>query len=141
MGLDLASARAILEDCLARAEAMRLKPLTVAVVDAGGHLVALARQDGASTLRPEIAQGKAKGAVAMGLGSRALHARAEAQPYFIQAMNALAGGALVPVPGGVLIRRDGAIVGAVGITGDTSDNDEACAVAAIEAAGFEADPG
>jgi uncharacterized protein GlcG (DUF336 family) len=141
MALDLATAQAIVEACLARAEAMRLKPLTVAVVDAGGHLVALARQDGASTLRPEIAQGKAKGAVAMGLGSRALHARAEAQPYFIQAMNALAKGALVPVPGGVLIRRDGAILGAVGITGDTSDNDEACAVAAIEAAGFEADTG
>lgn len=141
MALDLAAARAILDGCLARAATMGLRPLTVAVVDAGGHLLALARQDGASPMRPEIAQGKAKGAVAMGLGSRALFQRAESQPYFIQAMNALAGGALVPVPGGVLVRRDGAILGAVGITGDSSDNDEACAVAAIEEAGFDADPG
>ncbi len=141
MVLDLATARGILDGCLSRAGEMRLRPITVAVVDAGGHLLALARQDGASTLRPEIAQGKAKGAVAMGLGSRALFVRAESQPYFIQAMNALAGGALVPVPGGVLIRRGSVILGAVGITGDSSDNDEACAVAAIEAAGLEADTG
>jgi uncharacterized protein GlcG (DUF336 family) len=141
MALDLATGRRILDDCLARGTEKGLKPLTVAVVDAGSHLVVLARQDGASNMRPEIAQGKAKGALAMGLGSRALFNRAQSEPYFIQAMNALASGALVPVPGGVLIRRDGAIVGAVGITGDTSDNDEACAVAAIEAAGFEADAG
>ena len=79
------------------------------------------------------------GCIAMGLGSRALFKRAEEQPYFIQAMNSLAGGSLVPVPGGVLIRNDGAIIGAVGITGDTSDNDEAAAIAGIEAAGFTAD--
>jgi uncharacterized protein GlcG (DUF336 family) len=141
MTLGLTTARTILDGCLARAGEMGLQPITVAVVDAGGHLLALARQDGSSPLRPEIAQGKAKGAVAMGIGSRALFARAERQPYFIQAMNALAGGALVPVPGGVLIRRGGTIVGAVGITGDSSDNDEACAAAAIEAAGLEADTG
>jgi uncharacterized protein GlcG (DUF336 family) len=141
MTLDLATARTVLDGCLEKAGTMGLQAITVAVIDAAGHLVALARQDGASPLRPEIAQGKAKGAVAMGLGSRALFKRAESQPYFIQSMNALAGGALVPVPGGVLIRRDGVIIGAVGITGDTSDNDEACAVAAIEAAGLEADPG
>jgi uncharacterized protein GlcG (DUF336 family) len=141
MTLDLATARAIIDGCFAHAAEMRLQPLTVAVIDAGGHLVALARQDGASNLRPEIAQGKAKGAVAMGLGSRALFTRAESQPYFIQAVNTLAGGALVPVPGGVLIRRGGAIIGAVGITGDSSDNDEACAVAAIEAAGLQGDTG
>lgn len=141
MPMSLAIAQSLLQDCLARAADMGLKPLTVAVLDAGGHLVALARQDGTSSLRPEIAQGKARGAVAMGLGSRALFDRAREQPYFIQSMNALAGGSLVPVPGGVLIREGGAIIGAVGITGDTSDNDEACAVAAITAAGFEADPG
>lgn len=141
MPLTLDVAQSLIRTCLATAGAMGLKPLTVAVVDAGGHLKALARQDGTSTLRPEIARGKAKGAVAMGLGSRALFERAQAQPYFIQAMNGLAGGALVPVPGGVLIRRDGEIVGAVGVTGDTSENDERCAVAAIEAAGFTADPG
>lgn len=141
MPMSLAIAQSLLQDCLARAADMGLKPLTVAVLDAGGHLVALARQDGTSSLRPEIAQGKARGAVAMGLGSRALFDRAREQPYFIQSMNALAGGSLVPVPGGVLIREGGAIIGAVGITGDSSDNDEACAVAAITAAGFEADPG
>lgn len=117
------------------------KPMTIAVLDAGGFLIALARENGTSNLRPEIAQGKARGAVAMGLGSRSLFNRAETQPYFIQAMNSLAGGSLVPVPGGVLIRDNDAIIGAVGITGDNSDNDEACAIIAIEAAGFTADPG
>ena len=77
----------------------------------------------------------------MGMGSRAIYNRAQEQPYFIQAMNTIAGGSLVPVPGGVLIRKDGEIIGAVGITGDTSDNDEACAVAAIEALGLQADAG
>lgn len=141
MTLSLSLAQSLIDSCFTKASELGLKPITVAVIDAGGHLKALARQDGASNLRPEIAQGKAKGAVAMGLGSRALFARAQEQPYFIQSMNAVAGGALVPVPGGVLIRQGGAIIGAVGITGDTSDNDEACAVAAIEAAGLEADPG
>ena len=141
MPLTLDLARSLIETSLAKAAERGLKPLTVAVIDAGGHLKALARQDGTSNLRAEVAQGKAKGAVAMGMGSRALYARAQEQPYFIQSMNALAGGALVPVPGGVLIRQSGEIIGALGITGDTSDNDEACAVAAIEAAGLEADPG
>ncbi|MDP4990646.1 MAG: heme-binding protein [Marivita lacus] len=118
-----------------------LKPLTIAVIDAGGHLVALQREDDTSNLRAAIAQGKAKGAVAMGLGSRALFTRAQEQPYFIDAMNALNGGALVPVPGGVLIKRDGALIGAIGITGDSSDNDETCAVAAIEAHGLTAETG
>ena len=141
MSLTLALAQSLIDTCLAKAAEMGLKPLTIAVIDSGGHLKALARQDGTSNLRGAIAQGKAKGAVAMGLGSRALHKRAEEQPYFIQSMTTLAGGALVPVPGGVLIRRDGAIIGALGITGDTSDNDEAVAIAAIEAAGLQADPG
>ncbi|TPE53486.1 GlcG/HbpS family heme-binding protein [Amaricoccus solimangrovi] len=141
MDLTLAEARGIAEDCLRFAGEMNLKPLTVAVLDASGHLKALLRQDGTSLLRPEIAQGKARGAIALGLGSRALFERAKEQPYFIQSMNALAGGALVPVPGGVLVKRDGRIIGAVGITGDTSDNDEACAVRAIEAAGLTADAG
>ena len=113
----------------------------VAVLDAAGHLKVLLRQDGTSLLRAEIAQGKARGAIGLGMGSRAIYNRAQEQPYFIQAMNALSGGSLVPVPGGVLIRKDGEIIGAVGITGDTSDNDEACAVAAIEALGLQADAG
>lgn len=144
--LTLAQAQAIVATALAKAAELGLKPLTVAVLDAGGHLKALARQDGSSTLRPEMAVGKARGAISLGLGSRAIFKRAQEQPYFVQALNGLAGGSLVPVPGGVLIRAredggGGEIVGAVGITGDTSDNDEACAVAAIEAAGFSADPG
>lgn len=118
-----------------------MKPITVAVLDSGGFLIALAREDGTSNLRPDIAQGKARGAIGMGLGSRALFERAKSQPYFIQAMNSIAEGSLVPVPGGVLIKADGQVLGAVGITGDSSDNDETCAIAAIEAAGFTADGG
>lgn len=118
-----------------------MKPITIAVLDSGGFLIALAREDGTSNLRPDIAQGKARGAIGMGLGSRALYERAQSQPYFIQAMNSIAEGSLVPVPGGVLIKEDGQVLGAVGITGDSSDNDETCAIAAIEAAGFTADGG
>jgi len=118
-----------------------MKPITVAVLDSGGFLMALAREDGTSNLRPDIAQGKARGAIGMGLGSRALFERAKSQPYFIQAMNSIAEGSLVPVPGGVLIKEGSQILGAVGITGDSSDNDETCAIAAIEAAGFTADGG
>ncbi|MAN55118.1 MAG: GlcG/HbpS family heme-binding protein [Paracoccus sp. (in: a-proteobacteria)] len=141
MDLSLDDARKMADNCLGIAAEMTLKPITVAVLDAAGDLKVLLRQDGTSTLRPDIAQGKARGAIALGMGSRAIYERAKEQPYFIQSMNALSGGSLVPVPGGVLIRRDGAILGAVGITGDTSDNDEACASRAIEAAGFVADAG
>ncbi|MFD2237415.1 GlcG/HbpS family heme-binding protein [Aureimonas populi] len=141
--IDLDKARTMIAASLKKASELGLKPLTVAVLDAGGALIALERQDGASRMRPEIAIGKANGAIAMGMGSRALFQRAEQQPFFIQSMNALAGGSLVPVPGGVLVREGagGPILGAVGITGDTSDNDEAAAVAGIEAAGFAADHG
>lgn len=141
MTLTLDQAQGIIRDCLEWRKTNGLKPLTVAVLDSGGFLLALAREDGTSNLRPEIAQGKARGAVSMGLGSRALYERAKTEPFFIQAMNALSGGSLVPVAGGVLIKQDGAIVGAVGITGDTSGNDEACAIAAIEKAGYTADGG
>jgi uncharacterized protein GlcG (DUF336 family) len=141
MTLTLDEAQSIIRDCLVWRKENGLKPLTVAVLDGGGFLLALAREDGTSTLRPEIAQGKARGAVSMGLGSRALYERAKVEPFFIQAMNTLAGGSLVPVPGGVLIKRDGTILGAVGITGDSSGNDEACAIAAIEKAGYIADGG
>jgi uncharacterized protein GlcG (DUF336 family) len=139
MNLDLANS--LIAAAFEYRHANGLKPLTIAIIDAGGHLVALQREDGSSNLRAEIAQGKAKGAVAMGLGSRALFNRAQEQAYFINAMNALNGGSLVPVPGGVLIKRDGALIGAMGITGDTSDNDEACAVSAIEAQGLVAETG
>ncbi|WP_299690106.1 heme-binding protein [uncultured Tateyamaria sp.] len=139
MNLELANA--LIAAALEYRRARNMKPLTIAVIDAGGHLVALQREDGTSNLRAEIAQGKAKGAVAMGLGSRALFNRAQEQPYFIDAMNALNGGSLVPVPGGVLLWRDGVLLGAIGITGDSSDNDEACAVAAIKAQSLTADTG
>jgi len=141
MPLTLEQAQSIISDCLSWRKDNGLKPLTIAVLDAGGSLIALAREDGTSALRPEIAQGKARGAIQMGLGSRALYERAKVEPFFIQAMNALSDGSLVPVAGGVLIKRDGVILGAVGITGDNSDNDEACAISAIEKAGFVADGG
>lgn len=142
MTLTLDNARTIIATALKKGEELGLKPLTVAVLDPGGALVALERSDGASRMRPDIARGKANGAIGLGIGSRAIFKRAQEQPYFVQSMNALAGGVLVPVPGGVLIRDDGGtILGAVGITGDTSDNDEICAVAGIEAVGFVADAG
>lgn len=142
MTLTLDQARTIVSTALAKGTEMGLKPLTVAVLDASGALVVLERSDGSSRMRPDIAMGKANGAIALGMGSRAIFKRAQEQPYFIQSMNALAKGVLVPVPGGVLIRdKAGAIVGAVGITGDTSDNDEACAVAGIKAIGLVADGG
>ena len=141
MTLSLETAQKIIEVAIAKGHELGIKPLTVAVLDAGGHLKALAREDGTSTLRPDIAEGKAAGAIALGIGSRAIFNRAQEQPYFIQAMNGLANGSLVPVPGGVLIRDDSGIIGAVGVTGDTSDNDEFCAIAGIEATGLKADAG
>lgn len=141
MMLTLESAQKILEITLAKGRELNLKPLTVSVLDAAGKLKTMAREDGASTLRPDMAHGKAYGAISLGLGSRAIFRRAQEQPFFVQSVNALAGGALVPVPGGVLIRHQGEIIGAVGVTGDTSDNDEICAVYGIEAIGFSADTG
>ena len=140
--LTLDAAREIVAAARAEGREMGLKPLTVAVLDAAGNIKALEREDGASNMRPDIAVGKADGALAMGIGPRARFERANTEPFFIQAMNELAGGSLVPVPGGVLIKDGaGAIVGAVGITGDNSDNDEAAAKAGIAAAGFTADGG
>lgn len=141
MALTLETAQNMIATAFAKGNELGLAPLTVAVLDAGGHVKALARADGTSTLRPDIATGKAAGAIALGMGSRAIFNRAEQQPSFIQAMNGLANGSLVPVPGGVLIRQSGNIIGAIGITGDSSDNDEICAIAAIQAAGFTADQG
>lgn len=140
--LTLDTARDIVAAARAEGRNMGLKPLTVAVLDAAGNIKVLEREDGASNMRPDIAVGKANGALAMGLGSRALFERAKAEPFFIQAMNELAGGSLVPVPGGVLIKDgEGSIIGAVGITGDNSDNDEAAAKVGIAAVGLTADGG
>lgn len=139
--LPLEQAQRIVDVALARRTELGLKPLTVAVLDATQSVKLLVREDGTSTLRPDMAIGKARGAIALGLGSRAIFERAQQQPFFVQAVNALSDGALVPVPGGVLAVKDGVIVGAVGITGDTSDNDEICAVAGIQAAGYDAQTG
>ncbi|MGV6874849.1 GlcG/HbpS family heme-binding protein [Pseudochelatococcus sp. B33] len=138
--LTLAKANAIIATALSKAAELQLKPLGVVVLDAGGHPVALQRQDGASILRTEIASGKAYGALAVGSGSRALSKAAVDRPHFFQGLSGVSGGRIVPVPGGVLVRAgSGAILGAVGISGDTSDNDEAAAIAGIEAAGFTAE--
>jgi uncharacterized protein GlcG (DUF336 family) len=140
--LTLDVARKILDVALAKGVEKKLKPLVVAVLDARGCIKALAAQDGTSLLRSEIAHGKAYGALAMGMGSRALFQRAQEQAYFVSAVNTLARGALVPVPGGVLIQDgSGSLLGAVGVSGDSSDNDEICAVAGIEAAGLKANAG
>ena len=137
--LDLETARTIIAGARAHGQAPGFKPLTVVVLDAGGHVVAVEREDGSSMKRFEIGFGKAHGALSLGMGSRSIMARAEQQPYFIAAVTSAVGGALVPVPGGVLVRdADGALLGAVGVTGDTSDNDEAAAVAGIEGAGLTA---
>jgi uncharacterized protein GlcG (DUF336 family) len=140
--LTLAQASTIIEAAFAKSAELKFKPLTVAVLDAGGHLKAFQKQDGSSMLRFEIAFGKAYGALGVGAGSRWLHATALDRPHFVQALTAMADGRLIPVPGGVLIRDgEGKVIGAVGISGDTSDNDEIAAVAGIEAAGFTADKG
>ena len=142
MAISLDTARTIIAAAREHSAGAGFKPLTVVVLDAGGHVVAVEREDGASNKRFEVAFGKAHGALALGTGSRALMGRAEQQPYFIAAVTSAVGGALVPVPGGVLVRSaDGALVGAVGVTGDTSDNDEMAAVAGIEAAGLTAETG
>jgi uncharacterized protein GlcG (DUF336 family) len=140
MSLTLERAREVI--AAARAEAARagFKPLTVVVLDAGGHVIAVEREDGSSNSRFEIAFGKAHGALALGMGSRALMARAEQQPYFIAAATSAVGGALIPVPGGVLVRDADLLIGAVGVSGDTSDNDEAAAIAGINGAGLVAQP-
>ncbi|MDM8349738.1 heme-binding protein [Pseudomonas sp. sp1636] len=140
--LDLNTATLISNRALALGREISAAPLTVAVLDAGGHLISLQREDGASLLRPQIAIAKAWGAVALGKGSRAIAADAQQRPAFIGALNNLADGKLVPAPGGVLIRdeRD-EVLGAIGITGDTSDIDEQCAIGAVQAVGFKADAG
>lgn len=141
--LSLDEARAIIAGAFAEAARLELNPLAVAVLDAGGHIRAIERQDGASMHRPEIAIGKAYGALAMGFGSRELANRVkERGAVFLDAVNAMIGGKLIPAPGGVLVKDGtGTIIAAVGISGDASDRDEVCAVAGIAAAGLTAETG
>ena len=138
MSVTLAQASTIVDVALKNGRETNCAPLTVAVLDAGGHLVAFKREDKSGILRFDIAYGKAWGALGMGFGSRELAERATKNPIFISALTTIAQGRLVPVPGGVLIKdAAGAVLGAVGISGDTSDKDEVCAVAGIEAAGLK----
>ena len=135
--ISLDAARLIIRETLSHAAKAKMKPLSVAVVDAGGHLIAFERSDGAPAGRFDLARGKAYGSVMLGMGGTAQRDRAEAQAYFIGAANAAYGGKLVPVPGGFIVRNAaGDVVGGVGVTGDTSENDMAAGEAGILAAGL-----
>jgi uncharacterized protein GlcG (DUF336 family) len=141
-GLSLGVASLIVDKALERGRELGLAPLTVVVLDAGGHLKVAKREDGASLLRPDIAMGKAWGVLGMGFGGRELARRAARAPQFFTALTELAAGRMVAVAGGVLIRTAaGDIVGAIGISGDASEKDEDCAVFGIVAAGLVADTG
>lgn len=137
--LTLEQANTIIASAMEEGARRKLKPLSVAVLDPGGHLIAFARADGSSTLRPQIACGKAGGALALGVSSRTIGDMAAERPSFVASLGSISPHGVIPAAGGVIvIDKDGKTVGAVGITGDTSDNDEACALAGITAAGFSA---
>ncbi|MDX6422272.1 MAG: hypothetical protein QOG28_6892 [Trebonia sp.] len=141
MSIGLETAKSITAGARAAAKEYGLKPLTVVVLDAGGHVVSVEREDGSSNNRFEIAFGKAYGALALGMGSRSLMARAEQQPYFITSAAAAIGGRLIPVPGGVLVKDEaGIVVGCVGVSGDSSDNDELAAISGIKSASLLPQP-
>lgn len=130
-------AKTLIDAAMAKGSEMGFKPLSVVVLDAGGHVLAFERQDNAAPGRFEIARGKAYGAVMLGMPGSAQMARAEAQAYFMAAVNGVYGGKTVPVPGGILVHgADGEVIGAVGVTGDTSDNDVVAGLAGLEAAGL-----
>ncbi len=137
MEITLKRARTIVRKALEKGRELDLKPLAVVVLDAGGHVKAFEREDGASPGRFDIARAKAYGSIMMGLGGTAQMARAETQAYFLGAMNGLFDGKVVPVPGGILVRdKKGVVIGAVGVTGDVSENDLIAGMAGIEAAGY-----
>lgn len=137
--IDLAQANAMIEAALGKGAELALKPLTVVVLDAGGHMIACQRQDGASNMRVKLATGKAAGALALGVSSRTIGDMALERPHFIASVDTMAEGGMVPAAGGVIAcDAAGTVVGAIGITGDTSDNDEACALAGIAAVGLTA---
>ncbi len=139
--LTLAKAQTIISAALAHSRAKSFAPMAVAVLDARGVLKAFGAEEGTALRRADIAIGKAYGALAMGVGSRTLGVRAVERPHFVGAVNGAIGGSMIPVAGGVLIRGDDkSIIGAVGVTGDSSDNDEAAALAGLAEAGLTADP-
>ena len=136
MALSLNKARTIIRNTLKKGREMELKPLSVVVLDAGGHVQAFEREDGASPGRVANAHGQAYGAVMLGMAGTAQMKRADEQAYFMAAVNGVFGGQVIPVPGGVLLRdKKNQVIGAVGVTGDTSGNDAIAAMAGIEAAG------
>ena len=140
--LDLLTATDLASRAIRLARQAGFKPMAAAVLDTAGHPLAVLRDEHASFLRPQIATGKARGCLGMGFGGRELARRAQAIPAFFDAINSLTGGEVIPVAGGVLIRNaQGQLIGAIGISGDTSDNDERCALLAIAKAGLVADSG
>ena len=136
--LNLAQANALIDAAFAKGAELGLKPLTVTIHDPGGHLIACQRQDGASNMRVKLAGGKASGALALGVSSRTIGDMAVDRPHFIAAVDTMSEGGMVPAAGGVIVcDAGGQVVGAIGVTGDTSDNDEVCALAAIESLGLK----
>ncbi len=138
--INLVQSRVVVAGAIDRGRQLGASPLTIVVLDPGGHPVMLSREDGSGILRPQIAFAKAWGALGMGFSSRELGRRAELAPGFVASLATVSGGRIVPVPGGVLIFLAGELVGAVGVSGDNSDVDEACAIAGVLAAGLEPDP-
>jgi uncharacterized protein GlcG (DUF336 family) len=136
--ITLDQANRIVAGIFAKGAELKLKPLSAVVLDPGGHVIAFQRQDGASTMRFEIATGKASGALALGVSSRKIGEMAAERPSFVASLGPIAPHGVIPAAGGVIVAGEGGVIGAVGVTGDTSDNDEACALAGIAAAGLRA---
>lgn len=137
--LELSQANAIIDASIAKGRQIRLSPLAVAVLDAGGNLIAFKREDGAGFFRFDIAYGKAWGALGLGFGTREIAERAVKLPTFYAALSTASQGRIIPSPGGVLILGiDEDVIGAVGISGDLGDNDEVCALAGVKAIGLSA---
>ncbi|WP_159981808.1 MULTISPECIES: heme-binding protein [unclassified Novosphingobium] len=137
--ISLEQARALIGGTRASGRDMGLNPLTVVVLDPGGHLVAMEREDGSAYGRPDVAGGKAAGALAMGVSSRKLGDMAAERPQFMAALSAAWHGKLIPAAGGVLVKNErGVLLGAIGVSGDLSDKDEEAALAGIAAAGLVA---
>lgn len=140
--IDLETATRIVDAAIAKGREMEFLPLTVVVLDDSGTIKAMKRDDGASLMRPDIAIGKAWGCLGFGVGNRVLHGRSETTPVFINSLIEMSGGRIAPMPGGALIKNsEGRIIGAVGVTGDTADNDEICAIAGVEAVNLICDTG
>ena len=138
--ISLEQANTIIDTAMKKGQEAKMRPLSAAVLDAGGNLIAFKKADNSSVMRFEIAFGKAYAAVGMGMASRNIETMAQQRPHFANALAAASGGRVIPVAGGILVKsKDGEVIGAVGVTGDTSDNDELAAKAGVEAAGLLTD--